>query len=443
MNNITDCFIDYLFQKHATVTPYIQQKAQTCLVDYVAVTEAGSKAAKAQWGDFLRHTQTGKTPLIGYGLKTDARTACLVNGYNAHCLELDDGQRFAMIHLGASIITALISASSENDIQSEDFLSGIAMGYEAACRLAIAIQPGHKKKGFHTAGTCGTVGAAVAVAFALKMNATQLKTVLSAAVASAAGMLEIQEQGSQMKPYNLGRAAMDGLSAASMGFTSMHGPDDMLGGERGFFKLFTDEYDVEKLVAPADYFEIERIYVKPYAACRHCHSAIEAALALRDKMPLTDIDRILVKTYKLAIKGHDHTVITGSASAKLSIPYSVAAALLLGQAGMEAFDDATVCREDILSLASKVSVEEAPCPANLPPNARYATVMLKGKDGNEASYSVDYAKGDPENPMTHEEMLQKIKSLLAYVECDEKLVKQCCSLLDKSAVAGLPLLLLQ
>ena len=437
MNNATDCFIDYLFKKHAAVTPCILQRARTCLADYVAVTEAGSKTAKALWGDFLHHLQSGETPLLGYGLKTDARTACLVNGYNSHCLELDDGQRFAMIHLGASIITALISAASENDIQSEDFLSGIIMGYEAACRLAVAIQPGHKKKGFHTAGTCGTVGAAVAVAFALKMNAAQLKTVLSAAVASAAGMLEIQEQGSLLKPYNLGRAAMDGLSAATMGFTSMHGPNDMLGGERGFFKLFTDEYDIGKLVAPEDYFEIERIYVKPYAACRHCHAAIEAALVLRDKMPSTDIDRIHVKTYKLAIKGHDHTAIASSPSAKLSIPYSVATALILGQAGMEAFDEKTVTREDILALTSKVAVEEVPRPVSLPPDARYATVVVIGRNGEEYSYSVDYAKGDPENPMSREDMVDKLQSLLAYAECDGELAQQCLALLDDGTDMGL------
>ncbi|MBP5672834.1 MAG: MmgE/PrpD family protein [Victivallales bacterium] len=442
MKNATDRFIEYLFQKHAAMTPSVVGKARACLADYIAVTEAGSKTAKELWGDFLERLQPGRTPLLGCRLKTDARTACLVNGYNAHCLELDDGQRFAMIHLGASVMTALVSAASENEISTGDFLEGAAMGYEAACRLAVAIQPGHKKKGFHTAGTCGTVGAAVAVAFALKMNAMQLKTVLSAAVAGAAGMLEIQEQGSQLKPYNLGRAAMDGLSAAYMGFTHMRGPDDMMDGPRGFFKLFTDECDVEKLTGQTEFFEMERIYVKPYAACRHCHSAIEAAIALRNKIPSMDIDHVVVRTYKMAIKGHDHTAIAGSASAKLSIPYSVAAALLLGQGGMEAFEEATACREDILSLASKVSVEEAPRPANLPHDARYATVILTGKDGGEASYSVDYAKGDPENPMTHDEMRRKIKSLLAYAECDEKLVKQCCALLDESAVAGLPLSLL-
>ncbi len=335
-----------------------------------------------------------------------------------------------MLHLGASVITALLSAASVNNISTDDFLRVTIMGYEAACRLAVAIQPGHKKKGFHAAATCGTVGAAVAVAFALRMNATQLKTVLSAAVASAAGMLEIQEQDSQLKPYNLGRAAMDGLTAAAMGFTPMRGPDDMLDGDRGFFKLFTDEYNLEKLILQTDYFEMERIYVKPYAACRHCHSAIEAALALRDKIKPQDISRILVKTYKLAIKGHDHIVIKSSPSAKLSIPYSVAAALILGQAGLEAFAEKTVARHDILELVSKVTVEEAPCPTILPPDARYATVVVTAKNGEEFSYSVDYAKGAPENPMSREDMTDKIQSLLAYAECDEKLVGQCRALLD-------------
>ncbi len=437
MKNATDHFIEYLIQKQTAVTPSVLSKAKACLADYIAVTEAGAHAMKDAWETFLHHAEPGKAPLIGYGIKTDARTACLVNGYNAHCLELDDGQRFAMLHLGASVITALLSAASVNNISTDDFLRGTIMGYEAACRLAVAIQPGHKKKGFHAAATCGTVGAAVAVAFALRMNATQLKTVLSAAVASAAGMLEIQEQDSQLKPYNLGRAAMDGFTAATMGFTNMQGSNDMLDGDRGFFKLFTDEYDVEKLTVQTDYFEMERIYVKPYAACRHCHSAIEAALALRDKIKPQDISRILVKTYKLAIKGHDHIVIKSSPSAKLSIPYSVAAALILGQAGLEAFAEKTVARHDILELVSKVIVEEAPCPTTLPPDARYATVVVTAKNGEEFSYSVDYAKGAPENPMSREDMTDKIQSLLAYAECDGKLVGQCRALLDDDMDIGL------
>jgi 2-methylcitrate dehydratase PrpD len=96
----------------------------------------------------------------------------------------------------------------------------------------------------------------------------------------------------------------------------------MFGGERGFFKTFSDQWDLEKLVGPADYFEIERIYVKPYASCRHSHSAVEAAIKLHDDISITEIQAVEVHTYKLGVKGHDHTDIQGIASAKLSTPYA-------------------------------------------------------------------------------------------------------------------------
>ena len=163
--NITDDFIEYLFQKKAEIRPQVVSKAQACLADYLAVAEAGAHYSANQWREFFaRPTGQGNAPVIGYDIRADALTACLVNGYNAHCMELDDGQRFAMLHPGSAIITALLSATSEYSIDTADFLVGLIMGYETVCRLAIAIQPGHKKRGFHSAGTCGAVGSAMAVA---------------------------------------------------------------------------------------------------------------------------------------------------------------------------------------------------------------------------------------------------------------------------------------
>ncbi len=430
MSNATDSFIEYLFTKKTDIKPHVISKAHACLADYIAVAEAGAYCSRNTWKVFLARIGQGMAPVIGYGVRSDALTACLVNGYNAHCLELDDGQRFAMLHPGTPVITALISALSEYQFSSEDFYIGLIMGYETACRLAIAIQPGHKKKGFHAAGTCGTIGAAVAVAFALRMDAHRMKTVLSAAIGSAAGILEMQEQGSLLKPYNLSRAAMDGLASAMMGFTGLPASDDMLGGPRGFFKLLTDGCDMEKLTAATDGFEIERCYVKPYAACRHCHSPIEAALALCGKINPEEIASIIVRTYKLALKGHDHTKIIGTSSAKLSIPYSVAASLVLGTGGMEAFSESAVKREDILTLASKVRVEEGPLPPSLPPDARYATVTIKSKDGREFSSSVDFAKGDSENPLGRDEFTAKITLLLQYAGRNGDLLPLCISLYD-------------
>ena len=408
---ITDAFAEYLQNKQDDIKNKQIDKAKECKLDYMSVVTAGAQKSKSKWGVLLQHIPRGNAPVYGLDITTDSKTAALINGFNAHCLELDDGQRFAMIHLGASVISALNAAAADYEITEENYLTGIIMGYEAACRVAIAMQPSHKKKGYHTAGTCGTIGAAAGIAFALGMDGVQLKRVLTAACASAAGMLEIQEQASEMKPYNLGRAAMDGLSAAYMGYTGFLTPEDIIGGERGFFSLFSEVWEAEKLIERQDYFEIDRIYVKPYASCRHSHSAVEAAIRLHDNLDTDLIESVEVRTYFLGVKGHDHSTIQGTSSAKLSTPYAVAAGLLCGRADLTVFEPVD---ERIVELAQKIKVFEDVDLTKESPAKRVAIVTVRLKDGTEKSVRVDYAKGDPENPLSSEELKQKAESLLQY-----------------------------
>ncbi len=411
--NLTDRFTDYLFHRYETIDDYIRCKAELCIQDYLPVTEAGAKKNHDKWLHILKHSSSGNSILYGYTKCTDSRTAALINGFNAHTLELDDGQRFAMIHLGASVISAVLAAEGDYQISGISKLNGIVMGYEAACRTAIAMQPSHKQLGYHTAGTCGTIGAAVGVAFSLGMNKEQLKRVLTTAAGSAAGMLEIQEQASELKPYNLGRAAMDGLSAAYMGFTEFDTPNDMFGGERGFFKTFSKQFNPEKLTEDTDYFEIERIYVKPYVSCRHSHSAVEAAIRLHSEISTKDIDTVEVRTYKLGVKGHDHKMINGVASAKLSTPYAVAAGLIYGKADLSVFEPLDL---RVIELAKKVNViEDSDLTAECP-KKRIAIVKVNTIGGKQYCERVDYAKGEPENPFTDKERSEKKKMLTEYMK---------------------------
>jgi 2-methylcitrate dehydratase PrpD len=71
-------------------------------------------------------------------------------------------------------------------------------------------------------------------------------------------------------------------------------------------------------------YAIEKSYTKPYAACRYCHPAIEAAIKLGKTVDTKKIQEIFVNTYDLAVSGHEHTDIKGSGSARMSIPYGVA-----------------------------------------------------------------------------------------------------------------------
>lgn len=409
--NITDCFIENLINKCELIPLKVLMRSRNVLLDYLGVTIGGFKYLTIVHPELLEVKHYPG----------------MLNGFAAHILELDDGHRHGMIHLGASIVSAVLEIAKKEDLPSKDVLRGIVMGYEVAVRCARAIQPGHKERGYHVSGTCGTIGSAMAIAFACNYNKEQLKSTLACAVSSAAGVLEIQEQASELKPYNTARAAYDGVLAAQIGKLALPGPDDILGGKRGFLAALTDTPKPDFLT---DFSEegycIEGIYQKVHAACRHCHPSIDATLDMRDDHNLKpeQIDKIEVHTYKLAIGSHDHTDIMGISSAKLSTPYGVALAIVKGRCGYADYSEENLNDYRIKHLTHKVSVIEDEKLTAQSPTVRGAVVTIYLKDGKRYETSCLYSKGEPENPLTQDEIESKFRGLAMYgglssAECDE------------------------
>ena len=411
MGNITETFIAGLIDKSLIIPYGVMRQARKVLLDYLGVLVGGKKYLKENHPELL----------------TAVPSAVFLNGFAAHVLELDDGHRHGMIHLGASIVSAVLDVAKKEDLHSDDVLRGIVMGYEVAVRCARAIQPGHKERGYHVSGTCGTIGSAMGIAFACNYNKEQMKSTLACAVSGAAGVLEIQEQASEMKPYNVGRAAIAGVVAAQVGELALLGPDDILGGKRGFLATLTDTPKPEFLTdfSNNDY-AIMGIYQKVHAACRHCHPAIDATIDMRNDLDLKpdQIDKIEVHTYKLAVGSHDHTQIMGISSAKLSTPYAVALAIVKGSAGYADYNETNLDDYWIKNLTRKVSVIEDENLTAQSPAVRGARVTIYLKDGNIYEAPCLYPKGEPEHPLTQEELEEKFRGLALYggltlKECDE------------------------
>ena len=426
---LTSDFINQIFSLKTTVIPdRVYYQARRCFLDYLGVCCAGAKAYNDSIAQFISSNinTCGDVSVVGSFYKFSMQNAALINGINAHAVELDDGHRIGMLHLGAPIISAVLAIAEKEELKAEKFFLGIIIGYEVAIRLACCIQPGNKLKGYHATGTCGTVGAAMGIAAALDFDFDQIKSTLSAAVSSAAGVLEMIDGDTQLKPYNAGRAAMDGLTAAYIGRARFKAPDDALGGKRGFLKVMTDTPKMEYLTdfTPGKYM-IETIYMKPYAACRHCHPPIEAALNIREKegFRIDEVETISVETYKLAIAGHDHTVIQGVNSSKMSIPYSLAVALYTGKAGLNEFTEGLISNPAIQALTDKVVVSENEEFSALCPQKRVGVVTIKTKSGVFTD-RVDYPKGEPENPLSRQELEEKFRGLatfagLSHSDCDK------------------------
>ena len=134
---------------------------------------------------------------------------------------------------------------------------------------------------------------------------------------------------------------------------------------------------------------------------------------MRTGVCVGDIESIIVTTYDRVIGKHDHTEIEGISSAKMSIPYSVAIAVKEGKAGLDEFSIENISNTAVLALAKKVTVHSDAELSAAVPDKRTAVVEIRTHCGTVYTERVDYPKGEPENPLSDEEVREKFRVLSA------------------------------
>lgn len=414
----SELLVDFLYNLNYDNLPSeVVLQAKRCLLDYLGVTLGGSTTETAEkMRNFLsRFADDTKVTAIGYHRKTDVFKATLVNGITSHVLELDDGQRRASVHPGSAVISAVLPLiEQENIIDGKKAIVALIVGYETAIRVGKAIQPSHRSRGFHATATCGTLGAAMAASKVLNLSEKEMSCALGLAGTSASGLLQFLEDGSEMKQYHPGKAALCGLLAVYLAQSGLTASNNILEGERAFLQFASDKYNVSEITdGLGKKFAILDVYFKPYAACRHCHAPIEAVLNIRNKKDIRvdKVEKIKVLTYRSAVDGHDNPYPQSVVGAKMSVPFSIAVALKTGWAGPKEFTPASFNNSEILNLAKKVKVKEEPALTNLVPDKRPAIVEILTKNGNKLRERVDLPKGEPENPLTDEEIKKKFVEL--------------------------------
>lgn len=399
-------------------------RGRQSLLDYIAVTCAGVKFQENKLKDYFAFAEpeAGKFKAIGTGKNLALKEAIFLNGLNAHALDFDDGTNSGIIHLGSPIFSLLIPLAQRYDITVDEMLKTAIIGYETSYTMAASIQPDHKAMGYHATGTCGILGATIAASYMLRFTEEERFQAFACACVAASGMLKVLDDGSELKPYNVAKTALLALTAIQMSKAGFKGSPDPLGG-RGFLKMMTGKENVElKPVLLNGTYAIMKSYTKPYASCRYTHPSVEAAIYLRKLYGLKaqDIECINIRTYSLAVAGHDHTEISGSYSAKMSIPYSTAAGLIFGKAGLQEFSEEMVRNSEILQLTKKVNVTADQGLSDAFPGIQAAVVDITA-NGQKYSKRVDFPKGEPENPLNDKEFKERYDELMWYAGIEEKI----------------------
>jgi 2-methylcitrate dehydratase PrpD len=416
VGTISSVYADFVTGMHfESLSADTVQQTKKVVLDLIGVSLAGYRtmAFPKMVVDYV--LDLGGKPeatVIHAKRKIPAIHAVLANASCAHALDMDDGHRFAASHPGAVIIPAAIAAAELAGASTKKLMAGIVAGYEIMIRIGRAINPSSLNRGFHITGITGPFGAAGAAANIMGLTREETIAAMGIAGLQASGLIQVnhEEEGSMVKPINPARAGSSGLLSCILAKKGAHGPIQIFEGEDGYLKAFTD--DAKRDILTQDLgreYEISNVYLKLYSACRHAHAPMDAALDAfrKSSMSIGEIDKIIVETYPAAVRLAGITHATTPSAGRFSIPFSVALALVKGDAGADKYCEKNVKDDVIQALAEKVELTVSEKWDKLYPKRRGASVTLFNRQGESWTAEVDLAKGEPENPATWEEIYEK------------------------------------
>jgi 2-methylcitrate dehydratase PrpD len=339
--------------------------------------------------------------------------ASLVNGAASHSKEMDDFHKTSMVHLGVTVIPAVLALAEKVHSTGKEFITSLVCGFEAGIRIGEAVNPSHWEF-WHPSGTCGTFAALAGCGRLLRLSPPKMAFGFGIAGTQAAGFRFYEGMNKHLHP---GKAAMNGLLSALLAEKGFTGDERIFESETGFCKAMAKQWNLEKITAalpltPGNFRSLENSY-KPYGSCRHTHPAIDAVLKIVRVHPLEaqDIKLIRCRTYSAATRLLNDPTVRDSFSAKFSLPFCIATAVKYRKVGLDCFSSYRLFDHEVRSLMERIQVEVDPSLEKLYPEKWPAEVEIINKEGESLRERVDYPKGDPENPMSLQEMVEKFRDL--------------------------------
>jgi len=433
----------------------VVDQAKLGIMDFLGVALAGSMTlASRKTVDFVLGADAKKEcTIIGSEMRTSSTLAALANGTMSRNVELDSHHNASLMHPSVTVIPAALALAECRKSMGKDLIASIVAGYEISLRLGEATSVGLISRGFSVVSACGVFGAAAAASRILNLNSEQIANAFGIAGSLASGLREGRRAGAMVKAFQAGRAAEAGVTAALLAEDGFTGPTTIIEGEHGFCRAFSDSYSLEGITKNlGKTFKLLETSYKIYACCRCIHPGIDAVLEIthKNKIRSDEIEEVLVrlpeKMYETVMlpadtKYRPKTLI----DAQFSLPFYVALSIL---------DEASVRvpihylpnilnNNKLLDFAAKVKAKiDLEC-EGLFPRCFPSIVEVKTTRGKVYRCKIEYSKGDPECPLSRDELDSKFNALSSRVLGEEKTIKvlEILNKLDEVKIATLTELL--
>lgn len=390
------------------------ERAKISFLDITGVMLAGAAFGEAGKIAIKYAKGIGGVPestVVGGGFQTSATNAALVNGLLSHALDFDDWEPSG--HPSGMLVSASLAMGEKLGRSGKDVLEAYLLGLELYEKIA----EGHAdviERGWHSSPVYGTLGAAAVAGKLLGLNAHQMVMALGIAASSASGI--IREHGTMAKPYQVGKAARNGIEAALLAKEGFTGDAGIIENSGGFIDCFLGG-------DPCDYSQMVRnignpfhnvspgIGLKPYPCGGikffRCIEGIRK-LKAENNLACEDVEWLEARVSDNQSRkdvAEPQTALQG----KFSMRYLCARTLLDGTITLGSFTDTRVTEPAAKQAMSKVRiVVDKEIPVDW--MQTWAQITIKLKDGRLLSKKITIPEGDQRNPLSLEAVQQKYRN---------------------------------
>jgi 2-methylcitrate dehydratase PrpD len=398
--------------------PATVSAARAVTLDTLGAILAGSRLPEnARLADLAaERSGHGSATLIGRARTAEPMLAALANGTAGVSLEMDEGNRWGGGHPAIHVFPAALAVAEELGVDGRRFIEALVAGYEVTSRIggASSVRPN-----VHSHGTWGTAGAAVAVArLRGHDDADDIRAVINLATSmSPANSWTPCFEGATIRNLYPGRSNLQGILATHLlacGYTAIHdAPSDV------YTTVLGERFDREAVIAGLDaadrvnVYRIEQNYFKFHACCLYNHTPLDAVRALvqGEGVAADDIERIRVTSLPFVTRMADPAP-ANMLSAKFSIPYAVAAAVVKGTTDVSAFRDEVRHDPRVRAIAARVEVSGDPAMSMRgAPDQPTARVSIELAGGRVLTREAAVVHGDAMNPRSRDELQVKFRAL--------------------------------
>ncbi len=394
------------------VTPGLRIRAAMHLLDWLGCAVYGLRYLHGKaLLNYLKDVPEGKGSALGAERKhfehTAFHNACLGN-----IAAFDDFDRTSGISPGAVVIPVAVAVAEHTGATGPQLLDAIVRGYEVMLRIGQYLGPKHSVF-FDSTSTAGAFGAAAAAADLLGLNDEQFAWALGNAGTRAGGLKQMQNEPCMSKSLHNGFAAQTGLTAALLARRNFTGPKHILEGPQGLFPaMATDGSPIEIIFDSDGTFKILGVSIRPWAANRHTHAAIDATLKAKAVLtPGSQLSAIVLETYQEAIKLANQPQPKTEVEAKHSLQHAIAVAYCKNKPALEDFSP-PFDQARIVATRALITVKEDEAMTRAFPNQYGARVTLTTTTGESATETISDAWGDPAAALTMQELEAKFQMLL-------------------------------